>query len=139
MLACLHTRVRLSTGQTTSPGGAGRPADRNRSNLPLKRACRTWDQDGQGLAVRWQAAPGGAALAAARVQQVGQKPQGPGEQINPGWVDRHTKLRADRVVLVDNPSTRSFSSSRARPTTPHRRPGLRSARSTKAHSTGFHS
>lgn len=33
-------------------------------------------------------------------------------QIESRWVDKHAKLRVDRLILVDNSFTRSFTSSR---------------------------
>lgn len=65
----------------------------------------------QGLPVRREPAPPCPALNAPRGQQAGEVPQGRAGQIDPRWVNKHVKLRADRLILVDNPSTRSFISS----------------------------
>lgn len=62
----------------------------------------------QSLSVRGQAAPARAALTPTGRQQVGQVVQGRVGQIDPRWVGKRVKLRAERLILVDNPSTRSF-------------------------------
>lgn len=62
----------------------------------------------QGPPVRGESAPPCPALDAPGGQQAGEEPQGRAGQIDSRWVDKHVKLRADRLILVDNPSTRSF-------------------------------
>jgi hypothetical protein len=37
-----------------------------------------------------------------------QQPQGRGGHVDPGPVDKHVKLLVEKVLLVENPSTRSF-------------------------------
>lgn len=51
-----------------------------------------------------------------RGQLVGQEPQVPGGQVEGGGADKHTKLLAARVILVVNPSTRSFIACAGQPT-----------------------
>ncbi|GGW86207.1 hypothetical protein GCM10010320_79910 [Streptomyces caelestis] len=66
----------------------------------------------QGLPTRWEPAPPRSSLARSRDQQVGQEPQGGAGQVDTRWVDKHMRLRLGRLLLVDNPSTRSFTPSR---------------------------
>lgn len=56
---------------------------------------------------RW-VAPARAALTTPRSQQAGQLAQGRVEQIDPRWIHQHMKLRAGRLILADNSSTRRF-------------------------------
>jgi hypothetical protein len=71
-------------------------------------------QGQQGLTDRAQLAPPRAPPGVGG-QQVGEMAQGRAGQIDPRWVDKHVKLQADRLILVDNPSTRSFTYSRTPP------------------------
>lgn len=90
-------------------------------------ACVSSPQVGQHqqcLPVHGAPAPPRAPFQAPGGRQAGQTPQGRAGQIDPRWVDKHVKLRADRLLLVDNPSTRSFTSSR----TPLRQPAGQSAK-----------
>lgn len=73
-------------------------------------------QHEQGLPVHRKTAPPRALFQAPRSQQAGQEAKVRAGQIEPCWVDKHAKLQADRLVLVDNPSTRSFISSVSSPT-----------------------
>ena len=68
-------------------------------------------QHQQGLSVRGQPASARAPFPAPGREQAGQVAQGRIGEIDPRWVDKHVKLRADRLILIDNPSTRSITSS----------------------------
>lgn len=65
-------------------------------------------QGQQGLSCWWQPPPPRPDLLPPGCQLSGQEPQGVGGQINRGRVDEHAKLLAARMILVENPSTRSF-------------------------------
>jgi hypothetical protein len=72
-------------------------------------------QDQQSLAAGRKAPPPRPPLQTSGGQQTGQPTKRRTGQIDPRWVDKHVKLRADRLILVDNPSTRSFTHLRTQP------------------------
>jgi hypothetical protein len=97
------------------PVDGGQPDPEAGRELGVRVPATQMGQREQSLSVRGQAAPACAALTPPGSQQVGQVAQGRVGQIDPRWVDKHVKLRADRLILVDNPSTRSFTLSSTRP------------------------
>jgi len=73
-------------------------------------------QGEQGLTADGQSSPPGPDLPLPNCELLGQVPQGTAGQIDRRRVDKHAKLLAARVILVEHPSTRSF----VVPYSPHR-------------------
>jgi hypothetical protein len=72
-------------------------------------------QGQQGLAAGTQTPPTGADHAAVLPQTGGQEAQGRAGHVDAGRVDKHAKPLVETVLLVENPSTRGFTSLSAQP------------------------
>lgn len=75
-------------------------------------------QDEEGLPATRQATPSGADPAAVTCEKAGEVLQGAAGRIDAGRVDKHAKAPGGLVILVLNPSTRSFLHARHRGASP---------------------
>lgn len=62
----------------------------------------------QGLATGTHSAPAHPALTTPGPQASSQEPQGGAGHVDPGRVKKHTKPLVEKVLLVENSSTRGF-------------------------------